>query len=197
MLVTPEKQPLQIFEREGSDAVRRQLEERSIAVLTGSSPVGYAQGVLRLALGGAIETDRVITVPRLRGLPLEGLPATLDGFIPIDAHGRVAGCADVYAAGDITDFPVKQGGISAQLADTAAVAIAGLVGAKVEPRPFRPVLRALLLTGTEALYLRRELPGACRVASIAAGPPWSLPAKIRARYLTPFLTRAVGASSRR
>ena len=37
---------------------------------------------------------------------------------------RVRGLDDVYAAGDITNFPVKQGGIATQLADAAAEAIA-------------------------------------------------------------------------
>jgi sulfide:quinone oxidoreductase len=111
-LVTPEVVPLQLFEHEGSDMVRRLLDERRIALLTSSSVVGYAHRELRLASGDAIHADRVITIPELRGPRLEGISATLDGFIPIDSHGRVGGLADVYAAGDITDFPVKQGGIA-------------------------------------------------------------------------------------
>ena len=188
VLVTPEEDPLQLFGRAGSEAVRRLLEERGIAVLTNTSPAAYAEGELRLAPTGAIEADRVITIPRLRGRFLDGLPATVDGFLPIDMHGRVAGCEDIYAAGDITDFRIKQGGIAAQLADAAAEAIAGLVGAEVEARPFRPVLRALLLTGTDPVYLRRSLPGACRVETISPASPWRPPAKIRGRYLEPFLT---------
>ena len=37
----------------------------------------------------------------------------------------------VYAAGDITTFPVKQGGIATQQADAAAEAIAAELGADV------------------------------------------------------------------
>ena len=88
--------------------VRRLLDERRIALLTSSSVVGYAHRELRLASGDAIHADRVITIPELRGPRLEGISATLDGFIPIDSHGRVGGLADVYAAGDITDFPVSK-----------------------------------------------------------------------------------------
>ena len=108
----------------------------------------------------------MITVPELQGPRLDGIPATRDGFIPIDSHGRVGGLADVYAAGDITDFPLKQGGIATQLADVAAEAIAAQTGADLVPQPFRPVLRALLLTGGEPLYLRRKLPGPTRVATV-------------------------------
>jgi sulfide:quinone oxidoreductase len=42
---------------------------------------------------------------RLHGL-LAGVPADDAGFVPVDVHGRVAGLADVYAAGDGTSFPV-------------------------------------------------------------------------------------------
>ncbi len=42
------------------------------------------------------------------------------------------GLEDVYAAGDITSFPVKQGGIATQLADAAAQAIAARLGADLD-----------------------------------------------------------------
>jgi len=68
--------------------------------------------------------DRIVTLPRLVGPPPCGLPRTGDGFIETDAFGRVTGVQDVFAAGDATSFPVKQGGIAAQQADAAATTIA-------------------------------------------------------------------------
>ena len=65
---------------------------------------------------------------RLQGAPLDGLPQTVYGFIPVDSHCRVHGVTDVFAAGDITSFTVKQGGIAAQQADVAAAAIAAAAG---------------------------------------------------------------------
>ena len=53
--------------------------------------------------------DRVIMLPRLEGPRLPGLPHDDDGFIPVDVYGRVAGSDDIYAAGDVTAFPLKQG----------------------------------------------------------------------------------------
>ena len=44
----------------------------------------------------------------------------------------------MYAAGDIVDFPVKQGGIATQLADVAAPSISSTVGADVEAERFDP-----------------------------------------------------------
>ena len=71
----------------------------------------------------------------------------------------MTGTSDVYAAGDITTFTVKQGGIAAQQAEAAAEAIAAAAGVEIEPRPFRPVLRGLLLTGDGPRYLHGELTG--------------------------------------
>ena len=80
-----------------------------------------------------------------------------EGFLPTDAHGYVMGADAVLAAGDATTFPIKQGGLATQQADAAAATIAHALGANVEPMPFAPVLRGLLLTGGAPLYLRAEL----------------------------------------
>ena len=160
---------------------------------------GSASGRVRRTAGcgscptAELEVDRVVALPRLRGARFDGLPQTLDGFIPIDAHGRVRGLDDVYAAGDITNFPVKQGGIATQLADAAAEAIARAAGADLRPEPFRPVLRGLLLTGGAAALspprADRRRPGRDRQprsALVAAGedrrpPPRALPRRLRRR----------------
>jgi len=195
-LVTPEDEPLQLFGRAGSDAVLQLLEERGIALHTGSYPAEAIDGELRLVPEGQIQADRVVALPRLRGPRLDGLPQTLDGFIPVDAHGRVRGLEDVYAAGDITNFPVKQGGIATQLADAAAEAIASGAGADLTPEPFRPVLRGLLLTGSQPRYLRHEITGGAGQADAASPEPlWWPPAKIVGRHLAPFLASFAGLES--
>jgi sulfide:quinone oxidoreductase len=102
--------------------------------------------------------------------------------------------ADVFAAGDVTAFPVKQGGIAAQQASAAAESIAAAAGADVTPRPFRPVLRGLLLTGSAPTYLRAELAGGAGDTSTARDEPlWWPPGKIVGRHLAPFLAERAGA----
>jgi sulfide:quinone oxidoreductase len=102
----------------------------------------------------------------------------------------------VYAAGDITSFPVKQGGIAAQQADAVAESIAALAGAPVTPQPFRPVLRGLLLTGATPTYLRAEPAGGSgETSTISPEPLWWPPAKIVGRYLAPFLAEHVGLTA--
>jgi sulfide:quinone oxidoreductase len=196
VLVTPEDEPLQLFGRAGSEAVRELLEERGIAVRTGACPVELVDGELRLVPEGMLAAERVVALPRLRGTRIDGLPQTVEGFIPVDAHGQVHGLTEVFAAGDITSFPVKQGGIAAQQADAAAELIAANAGADLTPQPFRPVLRGLLLTGRRPRYLRHELTGGAGDVSAASPEPlWWPPAKIVGRYLAPFLGAAAGVET--
>ena len=142
----PKDEPLQVFGPPASEAIRRLLSERGVALRTDAYPE-RSSTVSSADPRGRVEADRFVALPRLMGPPIDGIPQTVHGFIPVDAHCRVHGVEDVYAAGDITSFTVKQGGIATQQADAAAEAIAAAAGADVEPRPFRPVLRGLLLTG--------------------------------------------------
>ena len=193
-VVTPEAEPLQVFGPPASAAMRELLDARGVALHVGAYAGSFADGALEVVPGPALDVDRVIALPRLEGAPLDGIPQTLAGFVSVDAHCRVHGFDNVFAAGDITSFPVKQGGIAAQQADAAAEAIAVAVGVDVEPRPFRPVLRGLLLTGREPRYLRRELSGRPEHEPVAAYEPlWWPPAKIVGRRLGPFLATIAGA----
>ena len=66
------------------------------------------------------------------------MPQDEEHFVRVDEFSRVPGVEDVYAAGDISTFPVKQGGLAAQQADVAATVIAAAAGADVTPTPFDP-----------------------------------------------------------
>ena len=190
-IVTPEPAPLHLFGQEASDAVSALLERRGIALHAGTYAAEARPGELVLVGEEAIACDRVVALPRLQGRQIGGIPQTFEGFIPVDEHGRVTGVHDVYAAGDITTFAVKQGGIAAQQAEAAAEGIAADAGVGLDPRPFRPVLRGLLLTGSEPQYLHSELvsQGTSWVSSEAL---WWPPAKIVGRYLSPFLAGVTG-----
>jgi sulfide:quinone oxidoreductase len=189
-LVTPEVEPLHLFGDEASAAVRALLEERGIVVHTHAYPAEAREGELLLVGGDVLPADRVVALPRLQGQRIGGIPQTFEGFIPVDPHGRVIGTSDVFAAGDITTFTVKQGGIAAQQAEAAAESIAAALGIAMEPRPFRPVLRGLLLTGDGPQFLHGELSGGAGMASTE--PLWWPPAKIVGRYLAPFLAQVTG-----
>jgi len=129
----------------------------------------------------------VVSLPILVGAEVPGVPADPAGFIPVDAHGRVAGVERVFAAGDGTAFPIKQGGLATQQADAVADSIAAAVGAPGEPEPFRPVLRGTLLTGGDDRYMRSGVAGGQGEGEVAGYALWWPPTKIAGRYLPAYL----------
>jgi sulfide:quinone oxidoreductase len=190
-VVTPELRPLQLFGRVASDAVGRLLSDAGVEFVGGALAAGHADGQLLLS-DGDVPADHVVALPRLRGEQLDGLVQSADGFLAVDDHCAVVGVDRVFAAGDITDFTIKQGGIAAQQAVAAAEAIAVLAGATLVPHPFRPVLRGLLLTGGEPAYLRHDLAEGGEADWASGAPIWWPPTKIVGRRLTPFLADFAG-----
>ena len=190
-LVTPEREPLELFGREASESVAALLERAGIGFHPAGFPAEARRGELLLVGGDVVPADRVVALPRLQGPRIGGIQQTFDGFVPVDQHGRVPGMPGVYAAGDITAFNVKQGGIAAQQADAAAEAIAADAGLDVTPHPFRPVLRGLLLTGAGPRYLHGGVPPDEHGASVSLEPLWWPPAKIVGRFLAPNLAQIV------
>lgn len=196
VVVTGEHEPLEVLGPAASEAVRAALAHAGVELMTGAAAEATVDGSLRLAGGGLLTADVVVALPELVGPRIAGLAQDEDGYIPVNEHGIVEGCADVFAAGDVISFPVKHGGLAAQQADAVAETIAARVGAIGTPEPFRPVLRGLLMTGGAPLYLRVELgPGGRREhrmlpATGTASPEalWWPPGKIAGRYLTPFLS---------
>jgi sulfide:quinone oxidoreductase len=187
-MITHESEPLELFGPPASAAVRELLGERNIGLLTNRVPLEARRGELLTAPGPAVEADAVVSLPGLAGPAMRGLPFDRDGFVPVDLHGRVHGLEDVYAAGDATTCPIKQGGVAAQQADAAAEAIAARAGAGNDPQPFRPVLRGLLLTGGVPRYLRAEVAaGRGHDWQVSEEALWWPPSKVAGHYLAPYL----------
>jgi sulfide:quinone oxidoreductase len=193
VLTTPEDRPLALFGPAASEAIAALLEIRGIRLETGVSPERWEDGVLYLDGDRRIEADVVVALPRLEGQPIAGVAQDGGGFVATDELGWVLGLTDVYAAGDLTQFPVKQGGIAAQQADAVASAIAADAGANVRPATFKPVLRGLLLTGFAPRFLRSE--GGVGPSLVDTQPLWWPPAKIVGRYLSPFLATHLGLAA--
>lgn len=186
-LVSSEARPLAVFGPAVSADVARMLEAAGVQFVGGARGVPEPGGV-RFD-GRLVEAEAVVALPALRGPAVGGVPAEARGFIPTDDHGRVPGLDAVYAAGDATAFPVKQGGLAAQQADAVAEAVAAAFGAPLTPRPFRPVLRGLLLTGARDRFLRAALGGGEGDGGATGSALWSPPAKVAGLYLAPYLAR--------
>ena len=206
-LVTPEEAPLELFGPEAERAIRPMLAAVGVEVRCSAVPAAIKPRELVLAGGGGVIADRVVTLPDLEGPRIPGLPADPHGFILTDAHGCVANAPGVYAAGDAVSFPLKQGGLATQQADAVAEHIAHRAGAPITPKPFRPVLRGLLINEGAPVYLRGEPQRMSRPSSVAIDDRrsrrpaknaslasqqalWWPPAKIAGRYLAPHLATA-------
>lgn len=187
VITTPEDAPLELFGREASDATAALLRRHGIVIRTRAQARAFHDGGLLLASGEVLPVDRVVAMPRLEGPRIDGLPQTRHGFVPVDRHCRVEGLPGVYAAGDVTTYPVKQGGIATQQADVAAQAIAHAAGADVVPQPFRPVLRGMLLTGSEPQFMRHDLAHPDEKPVVSLDELWWPPAKIAGHYLGPLI----------
>jgi sulfide:quinone oxidoreductase len=190
-IVTPEESPLIVFGRGVSNAITDLLEEQDIELVTGTHPVGFdgRRSTLSVAPGRSIPADGVISLPRMEGRRFGGVHHDEQGFIPTDDHGRVRDLDGVFAAGDITTFPVKQGGIAAQQADVVAETIAAELGCVIVPKPLVPIRRAVRLTGKGPRYLfGHPAGGHGEDSTLTEEPPWpEQRGKIVSRYLSPFL----------
>jgi sulfide:quinone oxidoreductase len=191
-LVTPEPRPLQLFGDAASEVIVELLDRHGIGLRTDTIPAAVEENMLRFVGTGEVEADRVVALPRIEGLRLPGIPHDANGFVPIDEQGRVRDVEDVYAAGDLTNFPIKQGGLAAQQADAAAEAIAAAAGAEITPTPFRPVLRGLLLTGLTPRFMRAKV--GSQESQVDTEPLWWPPGKIVGRHLAPFLAAQLHVS---
>lgn len=199
-LATPEREPLAIFGDRASRAVAAVLGKSGVRFLGGVSPaLVRGDGALELQADGHIAADAVVAIPQLRARRITGVPASWWGFVPTDPDGRVQELHDVYAAGDITATPVKQGGVAAAQADRVAHAIARELGVAVHRPDGRRVLRAQLVGGDRPVLLRAELDwrGRPTASGSEAATPLQEPlaAKVFGRYLTPFLQQLDAAAA--
>jgi len=195
-IVTPEAAPLGIFGARAAEQTRALLDERRVDIITGARPLEFAAGRLRIDRGEDVEADAVIALPRLEGREVSGIPPDRDGFVAVDKHGAVIGLERIYAAGDITSLPFKQGPFATQQADSVAEEIAAAVGVGIDPSAAVPRMRAVLWTGQGPHYLSAEngratTPSQRHLEFLHNG-------RLTARYLSPLvdsLLASIGSDS--
>ena len=186
-LVTHENAPLEVFGARASRLLADLLEEADIEVVTSRVPLIAREGRLQLEDGGELEAERVVALPELLVPLIPGVPRGPGGFIPTDGLGHVKGLERVFAAGDATSFPIKQGGLAAQQADSVATAIASMAGAPVEARPPDLLLRAALLTGSAPRFIRSAVSDREATSTAGTSVLWWPPGKIAARHLGSYV----------
>jgi sulfide:quinone oxidoreductase len=186
--ITPEARPLKAFGEAAGEAAVRLLEEAAITLYTGAQAQVPSPHLVTFG-ETHVKAQRVVTLPKVTGPGVPGIPAGTGWFVPIDEWCVVPGTdGRVFAAGDATDFPVKHGGIGAQQADTAAAGIAHLLGAGKRPAPLQPVIRGTLLTGSQPIHLlARVVDGLGWHSQVYEHAPWPAQQKVVAEELGAYL----------
>jgi len=188
LLVTPEAAPLALFGSDAAAAAGQLLADAGIELHLGAYASIDAPGHIALRPSDEqLDVDRVVALPRPMGNAPDGVPCDADGFVAVDDSGQVRGIEDVFAIGDVTTFPVKQGGLACQLADVVAEQLAARAGADVATHAFRPVLRGQLLAGSRTLHLSAPIAGGAGPGVAQARPIWRPSHKVDARYLSRLL----------
>jgi sulfide:quinone oxidoreductase len=199
-LVTPEPRPLAVFGTAVSDVVTNRLARAGVTVYTNSlAKVPAARKLVIQPQNIELADQRIVTMPRIAGPAIRGLPgAGAHGFLPIDKHCTVRGTGGrVFASGDAANYPIKHGGLGAQMADAAAAAIAVLAGAQEKAPAFNPVIRGKLLTGHDPVYMSALPVGAESFESeVYDEPPWPADDKVVAEELGPYLAGLDHATAR-
>jgi sulfide:quinone oxidoreductase len=199
-LVTPEPRPLAVFGTAVSDVVTDRLARAGVTLYTNSlAKVPAARKLVIQPQNVELADQRIVTMPRVAGPAIRGLPGGgAHGFLPIDKHCAVRGTGGrVFAAGDAANYPIKHGGLGAQMADAAAAAIAVLAGAQEKAPAFNPVIRGKLLTGHDPVYMSAHPVGAESFESeVYDEPPWPADDKVVAEELGPYLAGLDHAAAR-
>ena len=186
-IVTFEDEPLSAFGPPAAQLIRTELQRAGVQLLAGIDASVPHHTTVELGPGARLHCDRVVHLPVLSGPNTPGILCDESGFILVDDGFRARDAENVFAVGDGTAGPCKQGGLAAQQADVVADVIAADAGSARAPRPYRPVMRALLRTAHGPRYLRAEPPGGATSAEVSEQCLWWPPSKVAARWLTPWL----------
>jgi sulfide:quinone oxidoreductase len=187
-LVTAEREPLEAFGAPASEMIRAELHASGVDLVCGVAATVPSDRRVDLAHGRKLHTARIVHLPLLAGPRLAGLPYDTAGFVLADDEAlTVDGDDSVFAIGDGTAGPFKQGGLAAQQADAVAERIAVRAGAELSPRPYAPTLRGLLRTERGPRYVRTEPPGGTGECLVSDQCLWWPPSKVASRWLTPWL----------
>jgi sulfide:quinone oxidoreductase len=183
-----------VFGEQPSSLVAQFLAARGVGFVGGAVPrTVLRDGSLQLRPRTMVPADKVVAGPQLRGRWITGIPADRWGFIAVDGDGRVGGLADVYAAGDVTSYPIKQAGLATQHADLVAEAIARQFGVQPPERRPQRLLQARMVGAPEPIYLRAELDasGRATLATLArvATAEETTQLKVFSEHLTTYLAQ--------
>ena len=153
--------------------MREALDASGVRVYAGSAGVPSRPGRLHISPGEPTTPCRPHRhLAAARGTKRSGRPLR-SGRLHPHRRPRAAslGMRDVFAAGDATAFPIKQGGLAAQQADAVAEAIAASAGAGVASAalPAGPARTSRRRAGRRATCARALPPARAMTAPSPSG----------------------------
>jgi sulfide:quinone oxidoreductase len=144
----------------------RRAGERAKVILMPEEPAAEADALIgkptdparvRLGSGSAVEFDRLISLPTVRGPFIAGVATDAAGFVEVDQTLSVCGSKRVWAAGGCIASALEVSALGARQADAAIAAIAiasnGSNGAGAGTPPTAPDLIGVLMTGLRDQWL--------------------------------------------
>ncbi|WP_407529048.1 FAD-dependent oxidoreductase [Methylobacterium oryzisoli] len=136
------------------ERVRAILAARGIGLAVGARAVAVEPEHLHLAGRPALAADAVVWATGAAAPPWlreTGLPLDADGFVRVDASLRVAGCRNIFAAGDAASFdprPLPKSGVYAVRQGPVLARNLARCLTDRALRPFRPQGEALTILAT-------------------------------------------------
>jgi len=128
-----------------ADFVTDYYREKGVEVLAGDTVSSVRDGVLTTGSGRELQADVIVAglgiVPATELAEATGLP--VDNGIVVDELGRVAGREDVFAAGDVANFPIPALGKNVRVehedhANTHGLAVGANMAGAGEPYDHLP-----------------------------------------------------------
>jgi sulfide:quinone oxidoreductase len=180
-VVTPEREPLELFGASASAALCEELAAGGVELVTGAVARREGNDLVLEPDGRRLAVERVFAIPRLVGPAIAGLEADDDGFLLTGDDGLARGAQRTWAAGDGIASPLKFGGLATHQARVAAAAIARRAGASDVPDPGEAVVHGRLLVGRRSRRLRPA-------EGQQGAPLWAAQGKVAGAYLPRWLT---------
>jgi NADH dehydrogenase FAD-containing subunit len=189
-LITPEDGPLAALGLSDGAPIASLLSEAGVSVITSANcQIREPHTIEIYPLRRSLSFDLVIALPELYAPAVPGVPTSAErGFITVDQYGAARGLRRVYAAGDVTDMPVKHGGLAAEQGAVAAEAIAALAGVQIEPRSPLPDLNVMLNGAAKPLMIRSQALGLRGIeVEVTDEAMWSAVGMLHSEFLGPCL----------
>jgi sulfide:quinone oxidoreductase len=152
--VTCEASYIEAFGPLLNDLILERFEARGIVHHASTTVTTIEAGVANFANREPLPYDLLITFPPTgAAVPFPALPTNARGYLDTQLATRhVQGFTDIFAAGDASDFPIKQAFLALLQADAVAEGIAADIQGRLPRFVFEPVSKFVMEEFDTGLY---------------------------------------------